>query len=71
MIVEIIWVIVSYFVGSIPFSYILPYIKGVDVRKVGSGNVGGTNALRAGGPVIGFVSMFLDIFKSFIVFLTV
>ncbi|MCL5033451.1 MAG: glycerol-3-phosphate 1-O-acyltransferase PlsY [Thermotogae bacterium] len=69
MIVEIIWVIVSYFVGSIPFSYILPYIKGVDVRKVGSGNVGGTNALRAGGPVIGFVSMFLDIFKSFIVVL--
>ncbi|MCL4408618.1 MAG: glycerol-3-phosphate 1-O-acyltransferase PlsY, partial [Thermotogae bacterium] len=44
-------------------------IKGVDVRKVGSGNVGGTNALRAGGPVIGFVSMFLDIFKSFIVVL--
>lgn len=69
MIVEIIWIIVSYFVGSIPFSYILPYIKGVDVRKVGSGNVGGTNALRAGGPVIGFVSMFLDIFKSFIVVL--
>jgi glycerol-3-phosphate acyltransferase PlsY len=69
MIFEIIWVIVSYFVGSIPFSYILPYIKGVDVRKVGSGNVGGTNALRAGGPVIGFVSMFLDIFKSFIVVL--
>ncbi|MGC8544582.1 glycerol-3-phosphate 1-O-acyltransferase PlsY [Athalassotoga sp.] len=69
MIFEVIWVIVSYFVGSIPFSYILPYIKGVDVRKVGSGNVGGTNALRAGGPAIGFISMFLDIFKSFIVVL--
>ncbi len=69
MIFEIIWVIISYLVGSIPFSYILPHLKGVDVRKVGSGNVGGTNALRAAGPAIGFLSMFLDIFKSFIVVL--
>ncbi len=69
MIFEIIWVIISYLVGSIPFSYILPHLKGVDVRKVGSGNVGGTNALRAAGPAVGFISMFLDIFKSFIVVL--
>ncbi len=69
MIFEIIWIIVSYFVGSIPFSYILPHLRGVDVRKVGSGNVGGTNALRAAGPAVGFISMFLDIFKSFIVVL--
>lgn len=69
MIFQIIWVVLSYFIGSIPFSYILPHIKGVDVRKVGSGNVGGTNALRAAGPAMGFISMFLDIFKSFIVVL--
>ncbi|HEU23996.1 MAG: acyl-phosphate glycerol 3-phosphate acyltransferase [Mesoaciditoga sp.] len=66
---EILWVILSYLVGSIPFSYILPHIKGVDVRRVGSGNVGGTNALRAAGPLIGFTSMFLDIAKSFVMVL--
>lgn len=65
----IFWVIVSYLVGSIPFSYILPRLRGIDVRKVGSGNVGGTNALRAAGPLIGFTSMFLDIAKSFLVVL--
>ncbi|BBJ28455.1 glycerol-3-phosphate 1-O-acyltransferase PlsY [Athalassotoga saccharophila] len=69
MINEILWIILSYLVGSIPFSYILPHLKGVDVRKVGSGNVGGTNALRAAGPLIGFASMFLDIAKSFVMVL--
>ncbi len=69
VIFEIFWIIVSYLIGSIPFSYVLPHLKGVDVRKVGSGNVGGTNALRAAGPAAGFISMFLDIFKSFIVVL--
>lgn len=63
---EIIFVILSYLVGSIPFSYILPHLKGVDVRKVGSGNVGGTNALRAAGLAIGLTSMFCDIAKSFV-----
>lgn len=69
MILEICWVIISYLIGSIPFSYILPRLKGVDVRKIGSGNVGGTNALRAAGPLIGFTSMSLDILKSFLVVL--
>ncbi len=66
---EILWIVMSYLVGSIPFSYILPRLKGIDVRRVGSGNVGGTNALRAAGPFIGFTSMFLDIAKSFVVVL--
>jgi glycerol-3-phosphate acyltransferase PlsY len=65
MIIDILWVILAYFVGSIPFSYILPSLKGVDVRKVGSGNVGGTNALRSAGLLIGILSMALDILKSF------
>jgi glycerol-3-phosphate acyltransferase PlsY len=62
---HLIWGIVGYFIGAIPFSYILPKIKGVDVRKVGSGNVGGTNALRAAGPLIGGLSMLLDTLKAF------
>ena len=60
------WGLFGYFIGAIPFSYILPKLKGVDVRKVGSGNVGGTNALRAAGPLIGGLSMLLDALKSFL-----
>ena len=59
------WGILGYLIGAIPFSYILPKLKGVDVRKVGSGNVGGTNALRAAGPLIGGLSMLLDTLKAF------
>lgn len=55
-----------YLCGAIPFSYLLPKLKKVDVRKIGSGNVGGTNALRAAGPVIGFSCMVLDALKTFI-----
>lgn len=58
--------LICYLCGAIPFSYLLPKLKKVDVRKVGSGNVGGTNALRAAGPVIGFSCMVLDALKTFI-----
>ncbi|HBT39227.1 MAG: Glycerol-3-phosphate acyltransferase [Thermotoga sp. 50_1627] len=58
--------LISYLCGAVPFSYLLPRLKKIDVRKVGSGNVGGTNALRAAGPVIGFTCMVLDAVKTFI-----
>ncbi|MEN3009051.1 glycerol-3-phosphate 1-O-acyltransferase PlsY [Pseudothermotoga sp.] len=58
--------VVCYLCGAVPFSYLLPKLKKVDVRKIGSGNVGGTNALRAAGPVIGFSCMVLDALKTFI-----
>ncbi len=58
--------LICYLCGAIPFSYLLPKLKKVDVRKIGSGNVGGTNALRAAGPVIGFSCMVLDALKTFI-----
>lgn len=60
------WVIIGYFAGSIPFSYIVPKMKGIDVSKIGSGNVGGTNVLRNLGPVIGISCMLLDFFKALI-----
>lgn len=58
--------LVCYLCGSVPFSYLLPKMKKVDVRKIGSGNVGGTNALRAAGPILGIASMVLDAVKSFV-----
>ncbi|MCD6253228.1 MAG: glycerol-3-phosphate 1-O-acyltransferase PlsY [Thermotogae bacterium] len=66
MIQMLLWGVIGYFFGSIPFSYIIPLLRGVDVRKVGSGNVGGTNALRAAGFPWGVIAMFLDGAKGFI-----
>ncbi len=58
--------VIGYLIGSIPFSYIVPKIVNIDIRKVGSGNVGGTNVMRKMGGIIGFATMFMDGFKSFI-----
>jgi glycerol-3-phosphate acyltransferase PlsY len=60
------WLIFGYFAGSIPFSYIVPKMHGVNVSKIGSGNIGGTNVLRSMGPLIGISCMLLDFFKAFI-----
>jgi len=47
---KVIIVIICYLLGSIPFAYIMILMfKGIDIREVGSGNVGTTNALRTAG----------------------
>ena len=57
----------SYFVGSIPFAYILPKILGYgDIRNIGSGNVGATNVLRAGSKTLAILVLFLDVIKGFL-----
>lgn len=59
--------IASYLLGSIPTAYLFgKVLKGIDIRKVGSGNVGATNALRALGRGPGIAVLFLDILKGFI-----
>jgi glycerol-3-phosphate acyltransferase PlsY len=58
--------LVGYLCGSIPFSFLLPLLKGIDIRRVGSGNVGGTNVLRELGGYWGAFSMLMDGLKSFI-----
>ena len=51
----------AYLVGSIPFGFILIKIKtGQDIRKLHSGRTGGTNAMRAGGYLVGAVTGILD-----------
>ncbi|MGD2079939.1 MAG: glycerol-3-phosphate acyltransferase, partial [Nitrospirota bacterium] len=39
----------SYLLGSVPFGIVFARAKGVDLRRVGSGNIGATNVLRAAG----------------------
>jgi len=59
--------IFSYLIGSIPFSYLIPkYIKKVDITKVGSGNIGGTNVMRTLGFFYGALCMIMDALKGFI-----
>jgi glycerol-3-phosphate acyltransferase PlsY len=65
-------IIISYFLGSIPFSVILGKItKNIDIRQHGSKNPGGTNALRHLGLTIGIVVIILDAFKSGIIVLLI
>ena len=62
---------ISYLIGSIPFGLILTRLWGYgDIRKVGSGNIGATNALRTGGKLLAFLVLFLDAFKSFFIIKT-
>ena len=58
-------IVCSYLIGGIPFAYILVKLKtGKDIRTIGSGNVGGTNAARAAGIGIGLLVGLLDALKG-------
>lgn len=66
------WIIIgsliSYLIGSIPTAYIFgKVLKGIDIRKFGSGNVGATNALRVLGKRVGITVLILDMLKGFLV----
>jgi len=55
----------SYLIGSIPFGLIIVKIaSGKDVRKIGSGRTGGTNAMRAAGLFAGMITATLDVLKG-------
>ena len=57
--------IISYLMGSIPFGFILTkiFLK-KDIREIGSGNIGATNALRTGNKTIGYSTLVLDVLKA-------
>ena len=57
----------SYLMGSIPFGYLLTkiFLK-KDIRDIGSGNIGATNALRTGNKLIGYSTLTLDVLKAVI-----
>ncbi len=55
----------GYLAGSIPFGYLLGrLVLGVDVRQIGSANIGGTNVARAGGKALGVTVIVLDALKA-------
>ena len=63
----IIIAIISYLMGSIPFGFILTkiFLK-KDIRDIGSGNIGATNALRTGNKPLGYGTLLFDVLKAII-----
>ena len=60
-------VFISYLMGSIPFGFLLTkFFLKKDIRDIGSGNIGATNALRTGNKFIGYTTLILDILKAVI-----
>lgn len=65
----LIWVsalLVAYLVGSIPFGYLIGRLRGVDVRTVGSKNIGATNVYRTVGKKWGLLAFACDFLKGFV-----
>jgi glycerol-3-phosphate acyltransferase PlsY len=64
MIKNVILLVIAFVLGSIPFGIITAKVKGVDLKKVGSGNIGATNVLRSLGKWPAIVTLFGDILKG-------
>ena len=58
--------LLSYLLGSLNGALIIGKLRGVDIRRVGSGNAGGTNALRTQGPVFALFVMIIDVGKGWL-----
>ncbi len=59
-----VWTVVGYLCGSVPFALLIGWARGVDIRRVGSGNVGATNTGRALGTKWGGLCLVLDVLKG-------
>jgi glycerol-3-phosphate acyltransferase PlsY len=67
MLIKIIYIVLTYLCGSIPFAYIVARSNGkIDIRTVGSGNSGATNVFREIGKGAGVITLTADILKGFI-----
>jgi glycerol-3-phosphate acyltransferase PlsY len=58
--------ILGYLLGSIPTGYLVARAKGIDIRNVGSGNIGATNAMRVLGKPLGIFVLLVDALKGFV-----
>ena len=58
-------IVIGYLLGSIPFAYITARLKkGIDIRQIGSGNVGALNVYREIGPAFGLAVLAADLVKG-------
>ena len=61
-----IWLAGAYLIGAIPFGFLIGKMRGVDVRTVGSKNIGATNVYRTVGRKWGLLAFFCDFLKGFL-----
>ncbi|MDR0911412.1 MAG: glycerol-3-phosphate 1-O-acyltransferase PlsY [Methanobrevibacter sp.] len=67
MFIKIIYIFIVYIITSIPFAYIFSKsINKVDIRTLGSKNIGATNAFRTAGYIAGILTLVFDIFKGWL-----
>jgi glycerol-3-phosphate acyltransferase PlsY len=59
-------IVVAYLCGSVPYGLLIARARGVDVRAVGSGNIGATNVARALGKKTGALVLLLDALKGYL-----
>jgi glycerol-3-phosphate acyltransferase PlsY len=65
---HLIGLLLAYLIGSIPCGLIVGKLAGIgDIRAVGSGNIGATNMVRAGGKKLGLLTLLLDALKGILV----
>ena len=57
--------VASYFLGSIPTGFLWAKARGIDIREVGSGNIGATNVMRVLGKGPGIAVLLIDALKGF------
>ena len=60
------WLLAAYLLGGIPFGFLIGRLRGVDVRTVGSKNIGATNVFRTVGRAWGLVAFACDVVKGFL-----
>ena len=67
LVLDLLFLLGAFLVGSIPFGLLLAkrYLD-LDLRQLGSGNIGATNAYRAGGKVFGAIVLLLDLLKGYL-----
>ena len=64
---HVIYLAAAYLIGAIPTGFLMgKWLKGIDIRKAGSGNIGATNVFRILGPKPGAAVLALDIAKGFL-----
>jgi len=71
MIGTILAIVLSYLLGSVPIGYIYGRARGVDLRKIGSGNIGATNVYRAFGKAPAIIIFWLDVAKGLVAVLII
>ncbi len=62
----LLWILAAYLVGGIPFGYLIGRLRGVDVRTVGSKNIGATNVFRTVGKTWGLLAFACDVLKGLV-----